>query len=90
LALTSPTGGGRSVGIVRSRTKATEFSFSLCKKCVICWFLYHVRSLVGGRTATKHTASICKAQDGNNTTKPRIQVYELPPPMTLQKWQIRN
>jgi hypothetical protein len=29
LALTSPTGGGRSVGIVRSRTKATEFSFSL-------------------------------------------------------------
>jgi hypothetical protein len=29
LALTSPTGGGRSVGIVRSRTKATEFTFSL-------------------------------------------------------------
>ena len=28
LALTSPTGGGRSVGIVRMRTKATEFSFS--------------------------------------------------------------
>ena len=26
LALTSPTGSGRSVGIVRSRTKATEFS----------------------------------------------------------------
>jgi len=25
LALTSPTGGGRSVGIVRSRTRATEF-----------------------------------------------------------------
>jgi len=29
LALTSPTGGGRSVGIVRVRTKATEISFSL-------------------------------------------------------------
>jgi hypothetical protein len=28
LALTSPTSGGRSVGIVRSRIKATEFSFS--------------------------------------------------------------
>jgi hypothetical protein len=28
LALTSPTGGGRSVGIVGSRTKAMEFSFS--------------------------------------------------------------
>ena len=27
LALVSPTGGGRSVGIVRVRTKATEFSF---------------------------------------------------------------
>jgi cytochrome bd-type quinol oxidase subunit 2 len=27
LALTSPTGGGRSVGIVRSRAEAMEFSF---------------------------------------------------------------
>jgi hypothetical protein len=27
LALTSPTSGGRSVGIVLSRTQATEFSF---------------------------------------------------------------
>jgi hypothetical protein len=26
LALTSPTGGGRSIGIVRSRTNAIEFS----------------------------------------------------------------
>jgi len=30
LVLTSPTGGGRSVGIVRSRTKATEFRFISC------------------------------------------------------------
>jgi hypothetical protein len=29
LALTSPKSGSRSVGIVRSRTQATEFSFSL-------------------------------------------------------------
>jgi hypothetical protein len=29
LALTSPTGGGRSVGIVRLRTKATEVFFVL-------------------------------------------------------------
>jgi hypothetical protein len=28
LALTSPTSGGRSVGIVHLRAKATEFSFS--------------------------------------------------------------
>jgi len=31
LALTSPTGGGRSVGIVRVRTKATEF----CLFCLV-------------------------------------------------------
>jgi hypothetical protein len=30
LALTSPTSGGRLVGIVRSRTQATEFSFCFC------------------------------------------------------------
>jgi len=29
LALTSPTSGGRSVGIVRSRTKATEYYYLL-------------------------------------------------------------
>jgi len=29
LALTSPTGGGRSFGIVRSRTRATEFNLVL-------------------------------------------------------------
>jgi len=34
LALTSPTGGGRSVGIVRVRTKATEFSFRRCIRYV--------------------------------------------------------
>ena len=32
LALTSPTGGGRSVGIVLVQTKATEFSFSCYKR----------------------------------------------------------
>jgi len=31
LALTSPTGGGRSVGIVRVRTKAMEFSLVLVR-----------------------------------------------------------
>ena len=31
LALTSPAGGGRSVGMVRSRTKATEFSLVLVR-----------------------------------------------------------
>jgi len=35
LALTSPTGGGRSVGIVRSRTKATEFSLEFYKGALV-------------------------------------------------------
>jgi len=39
LALTSPTGGGRSVGIVRSRTKATEFSL------VLAHFVKHIDHL---------------------------------------------
>ena len=40
LALTSPTGGGRPVGTVRVRTKATEFSlvfFSLCNISMFDW-----------------------------------------------------
>jgi hypothetical protein len=37
LALTSPTGGGRSVGLVRSRNKATEFSFSLVYSGQLLW-----------------------------------------------------
>jgi hypothetical protein len=35
LALTSQTSGCRSVGIVRSRTQAIEFSFSSCLKNTI-------------------------------------------------------
>jgi len=35
LALISPTGGGRSVGMVRSRTKATKFSL-----LYICIYIY--------------------------------------------------
>ena len=42
LALTLPTGGGRSVGIVRSRTKATELFFVVVVVCVctciVSWF----------------------------------------------------
>jgi hypothetical protein len=34
LSLTSPTSGGRSVGIVRSRTKATKFSLVLAQSAV--------------------------------------------------------
>jgi hypothetical protein len=37
LALTSPTSGGRSVGIVRSQTKATEF---ICNNIYETWNVY--------------------------------------------------
>jgi putative copper export protein len=36
LALTSPTGGGRSVGMVRSRTKATENEMTVRTLPVLC------------------------------------------------------
>ena len=42
LALISPTGGGRSVGIVRSRTKATELCAHPQEKITVCmrrWYL---------------------------------------------------
>jgi hypothetical protein len=42
LALTSPTGGGRSVGIVRSRTKATEFS-------LVCYCYCYSNNNTGNR-----------------------------------------
>jgi len=41
LALTSPTGGGRSVGIVRMRTEATEFSFIDDDDDIALIFLMH-------------------------------------------------
>jgi len=39
LALTSPTGGGRSVGIVRSRTKATELVSYIIFHYIILYYI---------------------------------------------------
>jgi len=51
LALISPTGGGRSVGIVCSRTKATEFFFitpsGMTNKSVNLYSLYYFIFLEG-------------------------------------------
>ena len=47
LALTSPTGGGRSVGIVRSRTKVTEFS-------LVCLFSLFDETILIKRNFSKH------------------------------------
>jgi hypothetical protein len=46
-ALTSPTSGGRSVGIVRSRTQATE--------SVSCLYKFHVSSHVASYERAHHT-----------------------------------
>jgi len=52
LVLTSPTGGGRSVGIVRVRTKATEFRKVNAYR-IIVW-KHHTEDLhVGGRIILK-------------------------------------
>jgi hypothetical protein len=41
---TSPTSGGCSIGIVLSRTKATEFSFSLVVVVVVILLLFYLFS----------------------------------------------
>jgi hypothetical protein len=41
LALTSPTCGGRSVTVVRSRTKATEFYTGMCYDNLILYQRIH-------------------------------------------------
>jgi hypothetical protein len=59
LALTSPTSGGRSVGIVRLRTTATEFSFfyvSLVPK--ICPHL-SVTLCISSHTYGKYIKKLC-------------------------------
>jgi hypothetical protein len=39
LAVTSPTSGGRSVGIVRSRTQTMEFSFYACHVLLVFYLI---------------------------------------------------
>jgi len=53
LALTPPTGGGRSVGIVRSWTRATEFdSVNLLHRCPILTSVdvFYIRVSVHGKS----------------------------------------
>ena len=68
LALTSPTGGGRSVGIVRVRTKATEFSLyshtqlsNFVKVYFLhCFFQRHVSAVVMGHLQVDYFLSKIK------------------------------
>jgi len=52
LALTSPTGGGRSVGIVRSRTKATEELTSILQPVCNTLANYRLRPVPSPTTVT--------------------------------------
>jgi hypothetical protein len=70
LALTSPTSGGRSVGIVRSRAQATEFSLVLLSetilaahpsagRCNINWGMWLEVSCFG---CFRYTSEICRTE----------------------------
>jgi hypothetical protein len=59
LALTSPAGGGRSVGIVRSRTQATEFILN-------CLWALPEQSLSGPSPAALTTILQCFIRDSPN------------------------
>jgi hypothetical protein len=50
LALTSPTSGGCSVAIVRSRTQATEFSFSFFSLKLLCSSVGKPSAIQQGKT----------------------------------------
>jgi hypothetical protein len=78
LAITSPTSGGRSVCIVRSRTQATESSFSLfllfLTASTCCGLFDHLQaeySILDFEiiTLTTETCSGCKEQYKRRTTE---------------------
>jgi len=71
LAITSPTGGGRSVGIVRVRTKATEFSFLVLfpqsyvidVKAYVVWYVRPCRHL---NTDRRFKACVFETSESKN------------------------
>jgi len=70
LALTSPTGGGRSVGMVRSRTKATEFLGLINNDFFFNGATPHRRPqppLSGLHSDTPHSAELLWTSDQSNT-----------------------
>jgi hypothetical protein len=82
LALTSPTSGGRSVGIVSSRTKATEFSFFFSGG--VNWVPLVWRPLCGllyqPRMIDNDEVSGMRIGRGNRTTQKNYTLVPLCPP----------
>ena len=70
LALTSPTGGGRSVGIVRSRTKGTDFFYWLNK------LLHYYKTQWGGsyKKLNLSLSKLWRQRGGRNIAPPNLQV----------------
>jgi len=60
LALTSPTGGGRSVGMVRSRTKATEFGLVMS----IERQMFHIKFII----LFLHSIGVLEGESGMSLT----------------------
>jgi len=58
LALTLPTGGGRSVGIVRSRTKVTELKLN-AMQCTFMTGKYFDRNLLHDGVGTVKIILLC-------------------------------
>jgi hypothetical protein len=80
LALTTPTGGGRSVGIVRSRTKATEFSLVLdILSEENCQFLQYYRRLfqLPELFKTKEAFSEMRNKQARKGAKKKSQGFEI-------------
>jgi hypothetical protein len=72
LALTSPTGGGRSVGIVRSRTKATELSrvdAALSSRIYYYLYMFRVLSAPIIRSTIKTADAIIGTVHGHDIVK---------------------
>jgi hypothetical protein len=90
LALTSPTSGGRSVGIVRSRTQTTEFVFTFLSRskfrdgsqvlsateCFLCNILLH-RRYPHGCEGLKWSLSVLHFTINQNIVFQRIHVFPL-------------
>ena len=76
LALTSPTGGGPSVGIVRSRTKATEF---------LVFFIIIILNL---RTATfkAYCAILVRLSNFRHQASPRVSPLESTQRRKVKLW----
>jgi hypothetical protein len=49
LAITSPTSGGRSVGVVRSRTQTMEFKVLVCAMLMITYMVMMKTALVSNK-----------------------------------------